>query len=80
MFTAEQLKMEYIEIRDLYYKKQEEIAALRQAICDAADKASRLSDWMEEIERRYDSEYGCDAGKGIYCLHTLVEKEEETSD
>lgn len=80
MFTAEQLKMEYIEVRDLCYKKKEEIAALRQKIYDAEAEASRLFNWMEEIERRYDSEYGCDAGKANYRLHVLVKKEEETSE
>ncbi len=80
MFTAEQLKTEYVEVRDLYRKKKEEITDLRQKICDAEAEVSRLSDWLVEVGKRYDSEYGCDAGIGTYYLSTIIKNEEESSD
>lgn len=81
MFTAEQLKEEYVEIRNLYFKKREEVAALRQDLCDAEAEASRLAYWLGDIERRYDSEYGCDVGKADYNLGRIIKKErEETSE
>ena len=80
MFTGEQLKGEYIEIRKLYYKQKEEVASLRQDLTNAEREAARLYDWMADIEKRYDSEYGCGAGKTNYCLSTIVKREETSSE